>query len=67
MILNKDEFLKAMNVHNYSITSCAQAMGISREYLWYILEEKRKPGNKFISGIRKAFPAEPIDKFLVNS
>lgn len=67
MRINKDEFLRNMYVHNYTISSCAAAMGISRVFLWYILENKKKPGNKFISGLGKAFPNEPIDKFLINS
>ena len=67
MLINKDEFLKSMDVHNYTLTMCANTMGISRSFLWYTLTGKRKPGNKFISGLSKVFPDEPIDKFLVNS
>jgi len=65
MLINKDEFYKSMDVHKYTISSCAQIMGISREFLTYVLKGERKPGYKFISGIQKAFPGESIDKFLI--
>lgn len=65
MQINKNEFYKAMDVHNYTIASCAKAMDISREFLTYVLEGKRKPGYKFITGIQKAFPDVPIDKFII--
>lgn len=66
MRINKDEFLKNMYGSNYTVTTCAAKMEISREYLWYVLENKRRPGNKFISGLRKAFPDKSIESFLVN-
>lgn len=65
MLVNKDEFLKSMEAHGYSLKECSDLMEINRVYLWYILSGKRKPGNKFISGLSKVFPDQPVEKFLV--
>lgn len=67
MLVNKNEFIKAMAVHNYTLKQCADLMDIDRVFLWYILSGKRKPGNKFISGLSKVFPDEPMEKFLIKS
>lgn len=65
MYLNKDEFLKSMRVHNLGMVETAKIMGISRSYLWEVLEGKKMPGKKLLFALPKVFPGAVIDDYLM--
>lgn len=67
MQLNKCEFKKAMAVHNFTPAKVIVAMDISRSMYFSVMSGKRRPGYKFISGLKKAFPDEVVNKILVNT
>lgn len=67
MEINKYEFKKAMVVHNYSVAKVIESMEISRSMYFSVMAGKRRPGYKFISGLKKAFPDNEVNKILVNT
>jgi transcriptional regulator with XRE-family HTH domain len=66
MYLRKDVFLKSMAVHNLGMVEISKKMGISRSYLWEVLEGKKMPGKKLLFAIPKVFPGAIIDDYLVD-
>lgn len=64
MKIKKDEFLKYMTVYNLNFSEAAEKMQISRSYLWEVLEGKKKPGGKFLHGLKMVFPNEQMENFL---
>lgn len=66
MYLRKDVFLKSMAVHNLGMVEMAKKIGISRSYLWEVLEGKKMPGNKLLFAIPVVFPGAIINDFLVD-
>lgn len=65
MKINKDELFKAMDVYNYSQASLARKMGINTVTLYYVLNGKREAGNKFIAGLKLAFPDEVVKNIVL--
>lgn len=63
----KCEFKKAMAVYNYTPAKVIEAMAISKSMYFSVMSGKRKPGYKFVSGLKKAFPDEVVNKILVNT
>lgn len=64
MTINKDELFKAMDVYNYNQTTLAKKMGINVVTIYYVLNDQRRAGNKFISGLKKAFPEEVVKNIV---
>ncbi|MBO1264336.1 XRE family transcriptional regulator [Proteiniclasticum sp. SCR006] len=65
MTINKNELFKAMEVYNYSQASLARKMKIDPVTLYYVLNDKRKAGNKFINGLKLAFPDEVVKNIVL--
>lgn len=65
MKINKDELFKAMDVYNYSQASLARKMNINPVTLYYVLNDQRRAGNKFIDGLKLAFPEDVVNNIVL--
>ena len=64
MRINKDELFKAMDVHNYTQASLSRKMKIDSVMLYYVLNDKRNAGNKFVAGLKLAFPDDVVKNIV---
>jgi len=61
---NKEYIYTLVCNKDWSWAELARKMGVSRAEVSRWLNGRRKGGSKFISGIIKAFPDEPLDKLF---
>lgn len=64
MTPNREYIIHLVGERDWSWSELARRMGISRTEVCRFASGKRTGGKKFMSGILKAFPAEPIDKLF---
>lgn len=61
---NKEYILKLVCNNDWSWAELARKMGVSKAEVSRWLNGRRNGGRKFISGIIKAFPDEPLEKLF---
>jgi len=63
--LNRDALETLARAEGLTHTALARRLGISRSYLFRLLNGQRRPGVKFIYGLRAAFPQYSPDFFVL--
>ena len=64
MELRVDRIRALMEERNWSSSELARQMGVSKAEITRLFNRKRKGGNKVISGLKRAFPDEPLESFF---
>ena len=63
--LNREALEALTRAEGLSHAALARRLGISRSYLFRLLRGERRPGIKFLYGLRTAFPQYSPDFFVV--
>lgn len=64
MVANKEYVLQLMKEKKMSMGNLAQRAGVSKTTISRWLSGKRGAGRDLMTGLRKAFPNEPIEKLF---
>ena len=64
MNANIFEFQKFMQLNNYTQSSLAKELGLSRGSINRVLNGQRSPGGQFMSAFKRRFPDKRLDNFF---